>query len=55
MKCHAQTAANSNNVLTHAPTISHKPQTTTNIGHNSEKIALVLALASGFAIWNMFQ
>ena len=40
--------------LAHAPAISHKPQTTTHIGHSDEKIALVLALASGFAIWNMF-
>ena len=36
--------------LAHAPAISHKPQTTTHIGHSNEKIALVLALASGFAI-----
>ena len=49
-----QTATNSNHALSHTPAISHKPQTTTHIGHNDEKIALVLALASGFAIWNMF-
>ena len=55
MKSHAQTAANSNDELSRAPAISHKPQTTTHIGHNDEKIALVLALASGFAIWNMFR
>ena len=39
--------------LTHAPTISHedkKPK----IKHSNEKIALVLTLAHGFAIWNMF-
>ena len=39
------------------PVISHKPQTTTHIdnhGHSDEKIALVLFLAGGFAIWNMF-
>ena len=49
-----QTAANSNDVLSHTPTITHdeEPQTIT---HNEEKIALVLALASGFAIWNMFR
>ena len=55
MKSHAQTATSSNDVLTHAPAISHKPQTTTHIGHNDEKIALVLFLASGFTIWNMFR
>ena len=42
--------------LAHAPNICHKkqepPQTIT---HNEEKIALVLALASGFAIWNMYR
>ena len=41
--------------LTHAPAIAqknHKPQTTT---HSDEKIALVLALAGGFAIWNTFR
>ena len=54
MKSHAQTVANSNDVLAHAPTITHnqEPQTIT---HNDEKIALVLFLASGFAIWNMFR
>ena len=46
--------------LAHAPNISHNqeppgPQTTTHIGHNEEKITLVLFLASGFAIWNMFR
>ena len=36
-----------------APTITDnaEPKTT----HNDEKIALVLFLASGFAIWNMFR
>ena len=40
--------------LTHAPTISHedkKPKIT----HSDEKISLVLALAGGFAIWNIFR
>ena len=53
-----QTAArpkcNSNDVLSHTPNISHKnqgPKTTT---HNDEKIALVLALAGSFTIWNIF-
>ena len=54
MKSHAQTI-NSNEVLAHAPTITHKNQEPKTITHNEEKIALVLALASDFAIWNMFQ
>ena len=49
-----QTAANSNDVLSHAPNISHNQEPHT-ITHNNEKIALVLALAGGFAIWNIFQ
>ena len=52
---------------THTPTITHgvaerpqahrahKNQEPKTITHNDEKIALVLALASGFAIWNMFR
>ena len=54
MKSHAQTA-DSNEVQAHAPTITHKNQEPQTITHNKEKIALVLALASGFAIWNMFR
>ena len=49
-----QTAAahrDSHYVLAHTPNITHKTQEP----HNEEKIALVLFLASGFAIWNMFQ
>ena len=38
--------------LTHTPAISQKPKT---IIHNEEKIVLVLALAGGFAIWNIFR
>ena len=49
-----QTATNSNDVLSHAPNISHNQEPHT-ITHNDEKIALVLALAGGFAKWNMFQ
>ena len=53
-----QTAArpkhNSNDVLSHTPNISHKPQEPKTITHNDEKIALVLALAGVFAIWNTF-
>ena len=37
------------------PNISHKKQEPQTITHNKEKIALLLALASGFAIWNMFR
>ena len=40
------------------PNISHKnqePPGPHTITHNNEKIALVLALASGFAIWNIFR
>ena len=45
---------NSNEVQGHAPTITHieEPQTVT---HNEEKTSMVLFLASGFAIWNMFR
>ena len=41
--------------LTHAPAISQKNQKPKTITHNEEKITLVLALAGGFAIWNMFR
>ena len=60
MKSHkvTQTAANSNDVLpprgSHTPTISHNQEPKT-ILHNDEKIALVLALTGGFAIWNIFR
>ena len=54
-----QTAArpkrNSNDVLSDAPAISQKHQKSKTITHNDEKIALVLALAGGFAIWNIFH
>ena len=58
MKSHkvTQTATrpkcNSNDVLSHVPNISHKPQSIT---HNEEKIAFVLFIAGGFAIWNIFR
>ena len=39
--------------LTHTPAIFHKNQKP--ITHSDEKIALVLALAGGFAIWNIFR
>ena len=60
MKSHkgTQTAArpkcNSNDVLS-TPAISHKPQEPQPITHNEEKIVLVLFIAGGFAIWNIFQ
>ena len=41
--------------LTHTPAISQKNQEPKAIIHNEEKIALVLALAGGFAIWNIFR
>ena len=41
--------------LTHTPAVSQKNQKPKTITHNEEKIALVLALAGGFAIWNMFR
>ena len=46
---------NSNDVLSHTPAISQKNQEPNTITHNDEKIALVLALAGGFAIWNTFR
>ena len=41
--------------LTHTPAISQKNQEPKTIVHNEEKIALVLALEGGFAIWNTFR
>ena len=41
--------------LTQTPAISQKNQEPKTIAHNEEKIALVLALAGGFAIWNIFR
>ena len=41
--------------LTHTSAISQKNQKPQTITHNEEKIALVLALAGGFAIWNTFR
>ena len=41
--------------LTHSPAISQKNQEPNTTIHNEEKISLVLALAGGFAIWNIFQ
>ena len=54
---HAIKSHNTNSIepttITHAPAISQKNQEP--ITHNEEKIALVLALAGGFAIWNTFR
>ena len=41
--------------LTQRPAISQKNQEPKTITHNEEKIVLVLALAGGFAIWNIFR
>ena len=46
---------NSNDVLSHAPAISQKNQEPKTITHNDEKIALVLFIAGGFTIWNIFR
>ena len=55
MKSHKYSKTNSLG-LAHAPNISHKKQEPLQtITHNEEKSALVLSLASGFAIWNMFR
>ena len=40
--------------LTHVPAISQKNQEPKTMTHNEEKISLVLALAGGFAIRNIF-
>ena len=59
MKSHKYSKTNSLQGLAHTPNTYHKnqepPAITPHIGHKEEKIALVLALTSGFAIWNMFR
>ena len=52
-----ETPANKTNSLelTHAPAISQKNQKLQTIIHSNEKVGLVLALAGGFAIWNMYR
>ena len=54
-----QTAArpkrNSNDVLSHTLVISQKNQEPKTVTHNDEKIALVLFMTGGFAIWNIFR
>ena len=52
-----QTAAShrdSNDMLAQKLTINHKNQEPQTITHNEKNIALVIFLAGGFAIWNMF-
>ena len=41
--------------LTNTPAISQKNQEPKTVTHNEEEIALVLALAGGYAIWNIFR
>ena len=41
--------------LTHAPAISQEKQKPHIVTHNEEKIAPVLFMAGGFAIWNIFR
>ena len=53
--CIKPTTITTSQGLTHTPAISQKNQEPKTITHNEEKIALVLALAGGFAIWNMFR
>ena len=55
MKSHKYSKTNTLQGLAQKPTITHRKQEPQTITHNEEKIALVLALASGFAIWNMFK
>ena len=43
------------NSLAQKPNFSHKKQEPQPITYNEEKIAFVLFLAGGFAIWNIFQ
>ena len=47
------TTITASQVLTHTPAISQKNQKP--VTHNEEKIAFVLFMAGGFAIWNMFR
>ena len=62
MKSHKYSKINSLQGLT-KPTISHgvtqhrvhKKQEPHTVTHNEEKIAFVLFMAGGFAIWNIFQ
>ena len=55
MKSHKYSKTNSLQGLTQKPNFSHKKQEPQPITHNEEKIAFVLFIAGGFAIWNIFQ
>ena len=55
MKSHKYSKTNSLQGLAHAPNISHKKTGTPDYNSQQGKNCLVLALASGFAIWNMFR
>ena len=43
------------NSLTQKPNFSNEKQEPHTITHNEEKIAIVLFITGGFAIWNIFQ
>ena len=51
MKSHKYSKTNSLQGLAQKPNISHKKQEP----HNEEKIAFIIFLTFGFAIWNMFR
>ena len=56
MKSHKYSKTNSLQGLTQKPNIPHnKKQEPHTITHNEEKIAFVLFMAGGFAIWNIFR
>ena len=52
MKSHKYSKTNPLQGLTQIP---HKKQEPQPITHNEEKIAFVLFMAGGFAIWHMFR
>ena len=41
-------------MMKHIPTLAHELSQKPAIAHEEEEIVLVLFLAGGFAIWNMF-
>ena len=55
IKSHKDSKTNSLQGLAQKPNLSHEKQEPHTVTHNEEKIALVLALTGGFAIWNMFR
>ena len=54
MKSHKYSKTNSLQGLTQKPNFSHKKQEPHTITHNEEKIAFVVFITDGFAIWNIF-